>query len=228
MSFLLFFVILNYTNDRLLGGFSLDFVAIDFETANTTRSSVCSIGLVVVKNGQVVQEYYQLVKPDDMYFDPICVRIHGITPEDVKDAPSFQEVWQDVSHLLEGTLVIAHNASFDMSVLRYSLDACDLDYPTFSYNCTVNVSKKTWLGLHSYSLNVVAEHLQLEFKHHHALEDAQVAAQVYLEACQYNQVSSHEELIEKLEIGQGTIYPNGYTPARANKKKQKRSSVRSF
>jgi DNA polymerase-3 subunit epsilon len=199
----------------------LDFVAIDFETANTNRSSVCSIGLVVVKSGTVAEEYYQLIKPTDMYFDPICVRIHGITPEDVKDAPSFNEVWTDISHLLEGNLVIAHNASFDMSVLRHSLDECKFDYPSFSYNCTVNVSKKTWPGLHSYSLNVVAEYLQIEFKHHHALEDAQVAAQVYLEACKYNNVSSHEELIEKLEIGQGTVYANGYTPARANKKRSK-------
>ncbi|MBP3953596.1 3'-5' exonuclease [Bacillus suaedae] len=201
----------------------MNFVAIDFETANTNRSSVCSIGLVVVKNGQVAQEYYQLIKPNDMYFDPICVRIHGINPEDVKDAPSFNDVWSDISHLLEGNLVIAHNASFDMSVLRYSLDECQLDYPSFSYNCTVNVSKKTWNDLHSYSLNVVAQHLQIEFKHHHALEDAQVAAQVYLQACKENNVTSHEELIEKLEIGQGTIYANGYTPARANKKKSKRS-----
>ncbi|GAE35970.1 3'-5' exonuclease [Halalkalibacter akibai] len=199
----------------------MDFVALDFETANTNRSSVCSIGIVVVKNGNVADEYYQLIKPRDMYFDPLCVRIHGITPEDVKDSPSFSEVWKDISPLLEGNLVIAHNASFDMSVLRYSLDECQLDYPSFSYNCTVNVSKKTWLGLPSYSLNVVARHLQIEFKHHHALEDAQVAAQVYLQACKYNKVTSHVELIEKLEIGQGTIYANGYTPARANKKKSK-------
>ncbi|MDT8860117.1 3'-5' exonuclease [Alkalihalobacillus sp. MEB130] len=204
----------------------MDFVAIDFETANTNRSSVCSIGLVVVKSGEVTEEYYQLVKPNDMYFDPICVRIHGITSEDVKDAPSFSDVWKDISHLLEGNLVIAHNASFDMSVLRYSLDEYRFDYPSFSYNCTVNVSKKTWHGLHSYSLNVVAEHLQIDFKHHHALEDAQVAAQVYLKACKYNNVSSHEELIEKLEIGQGTVYANGYTPARANKKKRKLKEAR--
>ncbi|MFC0560663.1 exonuclease domain-containing protein [Halalkalibacter alkalisediminis] len=206
----------------------MNFVAIDFETANTNRSSVCSIGLVVVRNGQIAEEYYQLIKPNDMYFDPICVRIHGITPEDVKNAPSFHEAWKDISHLLEGNLVIAHNASFDMSVLRYSLDECRLEYPSFSYNCTVNVSKKTWHGLHSYSLNVVAEHLQIQFKHHHALEDAQVAAQVYLQACKHNHVTSHEELIEKLEIGQGTFYANGYTPARANKKKSKnkRSSLK--
>ncbi|KHF39454.1 3'-5' exonuclease [Halalkalibacter okhensis] len=206
----------------------MDFVAIDFETANTNRSSVCSIGLVVVKNGKVTDEYYQLIKPNDMYFDPLCVRIHGITPEDVKNAPSFNEAWKDISNLLEGSLVIAHNASFDMSVLRHSLDECNIDYPSFSYNCTVNVSKKTWLGLHSYSLNVVAEHLQIKFKHHHALEDAQVAAQVYLEACKFNNVTSHKELIEKIEVGQGTIYANGYTPARANKKsnKSKRGSVK--
>ncbi|ARK30125.1 3'-5' exonuclease [Halalkalibacter krulwichiae] len=202
----------------------MDFVAIDFETANTNRSSACSIGLVVVRNGKVAEEYYQLIKPNEMYFDPICVRIHGITSEDVKDAPTFHDVWKDISHLLEGKLVIAHNASFDMSVLRHSLDEYQLDYPSFSYNCTVNVSKKTWLGLHSYSLNVVADHLQIEFKHHHALEDAQVAAQVYLQACKHNNVSKHEDLIEKLEIGQGTVYPNGYTPARANKKRSKKKS----
>ncbi|MBU9713053.1 3'-5' exonuclease [Evansella tamaricis] len=199
----------------------MDFVAIDFETANQNRSSVCSVGLVVVKEGKITKEYYQLVKPSDLYFDPICVRIHGITATDVEDAPSFQSVWGEISHLLDGNLVIAHNASFDMSVLRKSLDECGVDYPSFAYNCTVNVSKKTWHGLHSYSLNNVAEHLQIQFKHHHALEDAIVAAKVYLHSCMHHKVTSHGELVEKLEIGEGILYPNGYKPARLNKKTKK-------
>ncbi|OIJ17070.1 hypothetical protein BKP37_00580 [Anaerobacillus alkalilacustris] len=198
----------------------MDFVCIDFEVANNmNRSSVCALGIVEVKNGEIFKEEYLLIKPTDMYFDPYCVNIHGITPEDVADKPSFEEIWKDISRMFDGSLVIAHNASYDMSVLRHSLDEINVEYPSLFYNCTKNIAKKTWSGLPSYSLDVVARHLNITFKHHHALEDARTAAQVYLNACNYNEVVSHDGLIDKLKVVQGSLFSNGYSPARIREKK---------
>ncbi len=108
----------------------MDFVALDFETANSSRGSVCSIGLVEYENGKLKKEYYRLVKPKRNYFSSFNISIHGITKQDVEGAYEFDELWEKEIHgLLEGKLVVAHNAQFDMSVLRAVLDQYNLPYP---------------------------------------------------------------------------------------------------
>lgn len=202
----------------------MNFVCIDFEVANNrNRSSVCALGVVVVTNGKISREEYFLIRPRDMYFDPYCINIHGITPQDVENKPLFEDVWKDISTLFQNNLIIAHNASYDMSVLRYTLDEFSIEYPTFFYNCTKNISKKTWPGLASYSLDTIAKHLNITFQHHHALEDARTAAKVYLNACKYNKIGTHDELLDQLKIVQGEIFPHGYSPARINTQKQRNS-----
>lgn len=197
-----------------------DFLSIDFEIANNrNRASVCALGIVAVQNREIILEKNMLIKPNDTYFDPYCVQIHGITPSMVADKPSFGEVWQDLSPLFNRNLILAHNASFDMSVLRYTLDEFGIPYPFFPYNCTKNIAKKTWLGLPSYSLDTVAKHLGFTFKHHHALEDARAAATVYLEACKFNEVTTHQELLDKTQVVEGAFFTNGYSPARINSKR---------
>ncbi|MGQ4668601.1 exonuclease domain-containing protein [Metabacillus halosaccharovorans] len=196
----------------------MDFVAIDFETANSSRSSVCSIGIVEYRNGQLENEFYSLVKPKDNFFDAYNTYIHGITEEDVEDKPEFDVIWTDVKGFIEEKLILAHNASFDISVLRHVLDEYDIDYPSCSYNCTRNIAKKAWPGLYSYQLSVVADHLDIYFKHHHALEDAHAAAKVYLNAFRNIEAESHEDLVNKLKLVEGSLFTNGYKPARVNKK----------
>ncbi|HBX24434.1 MAG TPA: hypothetical protein DEF34_12500 [Desulfotomaculum sp.] len=100
----------------------MNYVALDFETANHSRSSICSVGIAVVEDGNVVERGSWLVRPPGLNFHPFFTRIHGIRAEDVMDEPDFKELWASVlKDYLIGKTVLAHNASFDINVLRYTL-----------------------------------------------------------------------------------------------------------
>lgn len=158
----------------------MDFVAIDFETANSKRASVCAVGLVEVRGGRIVDEYYTLVNPHDD-FDYFCIAVHGITPDQVEDAPSFAEIWPEMRRRIEGRVLVAHNASFDMSVLRRSAEEYGLELPHIQYMCSFLLSRKIWPTMPNHKLNTVANRLGLgAFKHHDAIEDARTSAKILL------------------------------------------------
>ncbi|MFZ0370033.1 MAG: exonuclease domain-containing protein [Halobacillus sp.] len=198
----------------------MNFVALDFETANSSRGSVCSIGLVEYENDEVKHEYYRLVKPKKNYFSSKNVSIHGITRDDVADAYEFDILWKnEIQPMVEGKFLVAHNAQFDMGVLRAVLDQYLLPYPLLAYNCTLNISKKTW-ELPRYNLKSVSDHIGFRFNHHHALEDAQAAAHILLKACEELKVEDTKDLVEKTQTTNGMMYDQQYEPARLNKKKK--------
>ena len=87
-----------------------DFAAIDFETANGYPSSVCSVGIVVVRGGRIVDRFYSLIQPEPNYYSPMCVRVHGLTSRDTDEAPIFPRVWEQVEPLIEGLPLVAHNS----------------------------------------------------------------------------------------------------------------------
>jgi DNA polymerase III subunit epsilon len=188
----------------------MNFVALDFETANSRRSSVCSLGIAVVENGVIVDEAYWLVKPKELQFDPYNTYIHGISVEDVKNEPEFDELWPKIKPYLENRVVIAHNASFDLSVLRYILDEYKIPYPTLSYSCSWIISKKHWPDLLSHKLNFISEHIGFQFKHHNALEDALACANIVIQICKDSNTNELESLIKKLDISMGELYPGGH------------------
>lgn len=188
------------------------FVAIDFETANSDRASACSIGIVIVKDSKIVNTKYWLIRPHELFFDPFNVSIHGITEEDVKDKPEFGKLWPEIKEYLDKNLVIAHNASFDLSVLRHLLNQYSIDYPEFPYTCTWYISKKVWQGLNSYCLDNVANHLSIQFQHHNALEDAKACSLIALEACKNKNSATISELTETLKLRQGYLRANEYNP----------------
>jgi DNA polymerase III subunit epsilon len=188
----------------------MNFVAIDFETANSERSSVCSLGIAVVENGIITNQAYWLVKPKVFRFDPYNTYIHGITAEDVINEPEFGELWPKIQPYLENKIVIAHNASFDLSVLRYILDEYNLPYPTLSYSCSWIISKKHWPDLLSHKLNFISEHIGFQFKHHNALEDALACANIVIQICKDSNSESLQSLIKQLDISMGTLFPGGY------------------
>lgn len=95
-----------------------DFAAIDFETANNQRSSVCSVGVVVVRNGEIADTFYSLINPEPNYYTYWCSQVHGLTREDTEDAPVFPAVWAQIEPLIEGLPLVAHNRPFDESVAR--------------------------------------------------------------------------------------------------------------
>lgn len=156
----------------------MEFVALDFETANRSRSSACSIGLVTVKDGRIVDEYYQLIRPKYLYFAPDNIAVNGITQEMVLDKPEFDELWPQILPRLQDKQVVAHFAHFDINVLRSTLEAYYLPQPHFTYLCSCLLAKKAFPFLQRFSLDSVAAYVGFKFQHHQALEDAKACAAI--------------------------------------------------
>ena len=188
------------------------YVALDFETANSQRSSVCAIGIAIVENRDVVQRMHWLVRPRELDFNPWNVSIHGITEHDVADKPEFDDLWNDIRTILKDQLVLAHNAAFDMSVLRAVLDQYDLPYPTLEYLCTVKIAKHVWPDLDSFALPVVSNHLGIHLIHHDAEEDAVAAATIGIRACEQVAAPTMQHLANVANLALGRLYPGGYDP----------------
>ena len=189
------------------------FVAVDFELANQDRSSVCAVGLVLVVDGRIGDEQRLLVRPAHPYFDPFYTSVHGITEADVKDSPQFIELWPAIREFLGDRPLVSHFASFDISVLRHTLDSYSIPYPETQYACSWLVSRKLWPNLMSHSLDIVADFLGIGFAHHDPVEDARAAAQVLLRACQHARVDELDALLQHLGIGMGRVFPGSYSPS---------------
>lgn len=161
-----------------------DFVAVDFETANNDLSSACSIGLVAVKNLTVVDTKYSLIRPAEPYFAKKNIEIHGITARTVQDAPQFPAVWEQVQRYFHGDLIVAHNAHFDMSVLKRCLLEYELDIPQFEYLCSIQISNHSCRGKKvGGSLTERANHFGIPTAgHHHALSDAEMCANLVIQS----------------------------------------------
>lgn len=177
---------------------SIDFAAIDFETATSQRNSACSIGVVVVENGEIKERYHSLIKPPENEYLRFNIIIHGIRPEMTENAPEFGAIWPEVAKLLSGRRVFAHNCAFDASVLKESLAFCGITAPTLEYSCSVKLAKAVWRGLPSYKLNNMASFLDVSFNHHDALSDAYACASIVIKACEKNGCCDVNELIFKL------------------------------
>lgn len=161
---------------------SLSFTAVDFETANSSRASACAVGAVKVVGGVITEEFQTLIRPPEGhdFFHPGNTRIHGLVAHDVRDAPQWPQVYRKLMQLIGDDIFVAHNAAFDMSVLKYGADLHGLTLPHQNSFCTVDLSRKA-LRLSSNSLPNVVAHLQLQqFQHHDALADARACAQVLL------------------------------------------------
>lgn len=158
-----------------------DFVAIDFETANSERTSVCSVGIVIYRNGIKVDEFYSLIKPEPEYYNYHCSQVHGLTAEDTQDAPIFPDVWKLIAPKIEGLPLVAHNKAFDESCLKAVFRCYQMDYPDYRFYCTLQKSREVWPeGRHN--LDVIAAKCGYNLlNHHHALADADACAAIALE-----------------------------------------------
>lgn len=196
----------------------MDYVAIDFETANNGRDSICSIGLVKVKDKKVVEKIHTYINPEQP-FDSYNTMIHGIDEDMVGDAPTFKEYWPILKQHIENELLVAHFSSFDMSVLRYSLNAIEEPYPTFQYACSYQISQKIWPELINYKLTTLAKYLGIEFLHHDALEDAYACSEVINKALEASDCHDLIELTKKFNMRLGKHDGESYI-ASGNKKKR--------
>lgn len=181
----------------------MDFVALDFETANSRSDSACQLALVVVRESQIVDEYCWLVRPPRLYFSPRNISIHGIRPEHVTRAPTMQTLWQQLEPLLDGQILLAHNAGFDIGVLVASLAAYDIACPTLEFSCTRAIARRAWPGRSRYGLKPLGTWLGIDFKHHDALEDARCCASIALAAAGATAYASFAEFEKALRLSRG-------------------------
>lgn len=186
-------------------------VAIDFETANEQRSSPCAIGLAWIEDGRITDVEHHYIRPIDMRFSGWNIAVHGIRPADVEDAEEFPGVLSKLQARIETATVIAHNASFDISVMRRTCELYGLPFPCFDYICTVQVAKNTWPDLGSAKLNAVCDFLGVEFKHHDAAQDAFACGSVALAAVQETGASHIRDLPNKLGMVAGRLNVDSYT-----------------
>jgi len=154
-----------------------DFAAIDFETANNERSSVCSVGIVIVRGGEIVDRFYSLINPEPDYFTYWCTRVHGLTHKDTDDAPVFPEVWKRVEPMISGLPLVAHNSRFDEGCLKAVFRVYRMDYPDYVFYDTLCASRRVFNSLPDHQLQTVAAACGYSLdNHHHALADAEACA----------------------------------------------------
>ncbi len=159
-----------------------DFAAIDFETANQISSSVCSVGVVIVRGGEIVDKFYRLIYPRPDFFTYWTTQIHGITMQDVEDAPTFPDVWAQIATKIEGLPLVAHNSPFDERCLKAVFDEYGMDYPDYEFYCTCRASRQKLKNkLPNHQLHTVAKYCGYDLtNHHHALADAEACAAIAL------------------------------------------------
>ncbi len=158
-----------------------DFAAIDFETANGHRASVCSVGIVIVREGEVADTLYRLIRPRPNFYSYWNTRIHGMRYEDTAEAPDFAEVWPGVAPLIEGLPLVAHNSPFDEGCLRAAFQLFGMPYPGYRFFCTCRASRRYFPQLPNHKLGTVAAHVGFDLQHHHhALADAEACAAIAL------------------------------------------------
>ena len=178
---------------------SLNFTAIDFETANGNPSSPCAVGLVKVAAGKIVDSYQTLIQPPypHDWFDPSNIKVHGIKPADVSAAPSWERALAEMLTFIAGDDLIAHNAGFDMGVMLASIKTIDAEVPDLRFGCSLIMARKTY-NLDGYRLNQVAYAIgHEEFDHHDALADSDACARIVIHMANRHDVDNLDELASK-------------------------------
>ena len=185
----------------------LDFTTIDFETANGSPASPCAVGLIRVRDSKPVETLELLFRPPvpHDWFSEANIRVHGITPAMVQDAPSYSEVIGQMLEFINEDLLVAHNASFDMGVLEASAKAINQALPKLHYGCSLKIARNTY-NLDSYRLNAVAYAIGHEdFEHHNALADSDACARIVIHAAQRHGSENLPELLAVTKVRLGTI-----------------------
>ncbi|MDR0873619.1 MAG: 3'-5' exonuclease [Prevotellaceae bacterium] len=156
-----------------------NFAAIDFETANYCRTSVCSVGIVIVREGEIAEKFYRLIHPEpSWYVKRFTEEIHGISRADTDNAPIFPDVWAEIAPKIADLPLVAHNSPFDEGCLRAVHRAYQMDYPEYEFHCTCRASRRVFGNtLSNHQLHTVAAHCGFDLtQHHHALADAEACA----------------------------------------------------
>jgi DNA polymerase-3 subunit epsilon len=203
----------------------VSFVAFDFETANSSRASACSLGMTKVLDGKIVDSMYEIFRPPEGFdnFEGRNIAIHGIRPEDVKGKKRFVEIWPEFHAFINGLPVVAHNASFDISVLRASLSASDFLWPELEYACTRVISKNLF-NMAWHKLPDVAHAANVnwnEAEHHNALFDSRICAEIVLSLAGKSGLESLHDFLQSLNLEMGHLFEDGWYTCRSKNISQK-------
>lgn len=173
--------------------------AIDFETANRNPASVCAVGVSAMEDGAVEEKYYSLIRPEEdvFYFDPWNTRIHGIHARDVLDAPDFPTVYRHLAEEMDGAIVAAHNASFDMNCLKQTCLNTGIRVPEIRYFDTVELSRKLFRDMPHHRLNDMCDRLDIRLNHHHAGSDAMGCLMIVVRVMERTGIWDIEDLLEQ-------------------------------
>ena len=197
----------------------LNFIALDLETATWEKSSICEVGIAIVRDSCVVETKSWLVKPYRNWYDSFNISIHGITPEMTKNSPSFKEVWREIQPYLENQVVVAHNTAFDMYALKYAFEENGMPYPNFRHFCSYRVARYCFKDTYSYSLPIVCDAMGIQFNsHHRAGADAEACAKVFIKSLELSGAENLEELQSKYEFRCGRFAEGIFEGQRSVKK----------
>jgi DNA polymerase-3 subunit epsilon len=160
----------------------MNFAAIDFETATGKRSSACAVGITIVENGKIIDEFDSLIQPPHNEYTWYNTKIHGITEKKTANALLFPDVYPEIKKRLKGKTIVAHNESFDRNVLKKTMEYYNLDYSELNlsrqWECTLEIYRAK--GYHPASLDVCCKRQGIKLNHHEALSDARGCAMLFL------------------------------------------------
>ncbi len=155
------------------------FIAFDVETPNRDNNRMSAIGITVIEDGIITEEYYSLVDPETS-FDYFNTKLTGINEETVWNAPTFPEIWEQIEPVMSSGLIVAHNAVFDLGVLKKCLSGYEIEWkPYVRYICTVQMGKRVLPNM-SHKLDALCTHYDIDLDHHQAASDSRACAKILL------------------------------------------------
>ena len=175
-------------------------VAIDFETANSSMASACSLGIAVYQDGELLDHFEWYIKPHPRYFYFTNTYIHGITAEDVINEKEFVFYYDQLAEIFRDSLLVAHNALFDITVLNSVCDLYGLNHFPNPYLDTVYISRRIYPELFDHKLNTVSAYLEIDLSHHNAASDSFACLMILLKAMQACGCYEVEDFMEYLHI----------------------------
>lgn len=198
---------------------SLTFAALDVETANSNRGSICSFGISLVTDGEVTETHHLLTQPprDLNWFDGFNTSLHGIDVEGIAEQPPFATQLAAALAIIGDRPVIAHNAAFDIGAVRMGCVADHIDWPTLTYACSLVMARRSGLQLLSYRLPFICQALNITHgQHHRADADAEAAARVVLALAERQEVKTLPDLAAALMVRLGTLSSASWSGCIAN------------
>ena len=159
----------------------LNYIALDLETATSERSSICQIGITFVENSRIKETKTWLIRPKNNSFSLFNTMIHGITPAMTANSPSLPNIWPELKSILDGKILVVHNAAFDAYVLRDSLIENNLEFPDVRYYCTRRLGQLVFPELHNYTLSNLCNFCRIPLEKHHSADcDSLACANLFL------------------------------------------------